>query len=99
MALRSVCVAPCWPTTSSKRCGRYLRARTWYDTEWPVGSGPEVRPSTCRRRSHRDPDGPAAHVRLLLALLPSGPDAVRGLTLHRVRAAMRPPRWLRSREA
>ena len=29
IALRSVRVTPCWPTTSSKRCGRHLRARTW----------------------------------------------------------------------
>ena len=35
------------------------------------------------------PGGPAAHVRDYLALLPSGPDAVRRLTLHRVRAAVR----------
>ena len=29
IALRSVCVTPRWPITSSKRCGRHLRARTW----------------------------------------------------------------------
>ena len=29
MALRSVRVTACWPTTSSKRCGRHLRAITW----------------------------------------------------------------------
>ena len=29
IALRSVRVTGCWPTTSSKRCGRHLRARTW----------------------------------------------------------------------
>jgi|RhiMetdeSRZDD1v2_1073273.scaffolds.fasta_scaffold300759_2 hypothetical protein len=29
------------------------------------------------------------HLRVYLALLPSGPDAVRRLKLHRVRAAMR----------
>ena len=29
MALRSVRVTGCWPTTSSNRCGRHLRARTW----------------------------------------------------------------------
>ena len=28
MALRSVCVTPRWPMTSSNRCGRHLRART-----------------------------------------------------------------------
>ena len=28
MALRSVRVTACWPTTSSNRCGRHLRART-----------------------------------------------------------------------
>ena len=33
IALRSVWVTPRWPITSSKRCGRHLRARTWYDTE------------------------------------------------------------------
>src|SRR5262249_36610987 len=35
------------------------------------------------------PGGPAAQLRDYLALLPSGPDAVRRLTLHRVRAAVR----------
>ena len=33
-----------------------------------------------------------AHLRVYLALLPSGPDAVRRLRLHRVRAAVRPTR-------
>ena len=28
IALRSVCVTPRWPMTSSNRCGRHLRART-----------------------------------------------------------------------
>ena len=28
-ALRSVLVTACWPSTSSKRWGRHLRARTW----------------------------------------------------------------------
>src|SRR5215218_7794878 len=36
------------------------------------------------------PGEPAAHVRICLALLPSGPDAVRRLKLHRDRAAV----WL-----
>ena len=36
------------------------------------------------------PGEPAAHVRICLALLPSGPDAVRRLRLHRDRAAVRP---------
>jgi hypothetical protein len=40
--------------------------------------------------AHRDPDDPAAHISDYLALLPSGSDAVRRLTLHRVRAAVRP---------
>src|SRR6476659_580472 len=35
------------------------------------------------------PGEPAAHVRICLALLPSGPDAVRRLKLHRDRAAVR----------
>jgi hypothetical protein len=35
------------------------------------------------------PGGTAAHVSDCLALLPSGPDAVRRLRLHRVRAAVR----------
>ena len=35
------------------------------------------------------PGGPAAHVRIYLALLPSGPDAVRRLKLHRFRTAIR----------
>jgi len=30
MALRNVRVTGCWPMTSSNRCGRHLRARTWY---------------------------------------------------------------------
>ncbi|GIT67711.1 MAG: hypothetical protein Ct9H300mP25_11830 [Acidobacteriota bacterium] len=36
------------------------------------------------------PERPAAHVSIYLALLPSGPDAVRRLKLHRVRATVRP---------
>src|SRR6058998_3842852 len=36
------------------------------------------------------PGAPAAHLRIYLALLPSGPDAVRRLRLHRARAAVRP---------
>ena len=39
---------------------------------------------------HRDPEAPAAHFSDCLALLPSGPDAVRRLRLHRVRIAVRP---------
>jgi hypothetical protein len=39
--------------------------------------------------AHRDPEKPAAHVSDCLALLPSGPDAVRRLRLHRFRAAVR----------
>src|SRR5579863_625684 len=35
------------------------------------------------------PGGPAAQHRIDLALLPSGPDAVRRLNLHRVRTAVR----------
>src|SRR5688572_10322687 len=35
------------------------------------------------------PGRPAAHLRVYLALLPSGPDAVRRLKLHRLRAAVR----------
>ena len=54
---------------------------------------------------HRGPEEPAAHVSVYLALLPSGPDAVRRLRLHRVRAAVQPdttwvessvyPAWIR----
>src|SRR5216684_8851529 len=36
----------------------------------------------------RGPEGPAAHVRIYLALLPSGPDAVRRLKLRRFRTAV-----------
>ena len=43
------------------------------------------------------PGAPAAHLRVYLALLPSGPDAVRRLKLHRVRAAVRPTRRRRLR--
>ena len=39
--------------------------------------------STAARRT-------CVHLRVYLALLPSGPDAVRRLGLHRVRAAVRP---------
>src|SRR6185295_4129444 len=41
-------------------------------------------------RAVPQPGAPAAHLRVCLALLPSGPDAVRRLKLHRVRAAVRP---------
>ena len=47
----------------------------------------------------RDPEEPAAHVSDYLALLPSGPDAVRRLKLHRVRAALRPVTEWRPRDA
>src|SRR3954463_2428216 len=40
-------------------------------------------------RTVPQPGGPAAHVSVCLALLPSGPDAVRRLKLHRFRAAVR----------
>jgi hypothetical protein len=39
-------------------------------------------------RLNRGPENPAAHVRICLALLPSGPDAVRRLKLHRFRTAV-----------
>ncbi len=39
-------------------------------------------------RTEPRPGGPAAHVRIYLALLPSGPDAVRRLKLHRFRTAV-----------
>src|SRR5438105_15781096 len=41
---------------------------------------------------HRGPEGPGAHVRIYLALLPSGPDAVRRLKLHRFRTAVQSAR-------
>ena len=41
-------------------------------------------------RARPRPGRPAAHVSDYLALLPSGPDAVRRLRLHRFRAAVRP---------
>ena len=40
-------------------------------------------------RARPRPGGPAAQHRIDLALLPSGPDAVRRLNLHRVRTAVR----------
>src|SRR4029450_11304526 len=40
-----------------------------------------------RPRAPPRPGAPAAQVRVYLALLPSGPDAVRRLILHRVRDA------------
>src|SRR5918995_2212907 len=83
-ALRSVCVTACCPTTSSKRWGRHLRARTVYMKGRTLSTADES-----RRASHRDPGGPAAHVSDYLALLPSGPDAVHRLKLHRFRAAVR----------
>ena len=46
-ALRSVCVTACCPTTSSKRCGRHLRARTVYMT-WS-------RTSRLRMKADADP--------------------------------------------
>src|SRR3954452_14973129 len=49
----------------------------------------DCNPKSSRRNLPR-PGEPAAHVRICLALLPSGPDAVRRLRLHRDRAAIRP---------
>jgi len=37
---------------------------------------------------NRGPEGPAAHFRIYLALLPSGPDAIHRLKLHRFRTAV-----------
>ena len=54
MALRRVWVTPFCPTTSSKRCGRHLRARTWYDSSdqrsvgGSVGATPESSGADCR---------------------------------------------------
>ena len=104
MALRSVCVTARWPITSSKRCGRHFLARTLYDTGGVVEMSCQGRrekgetfplPSPFSLVSeagepHRDPEAPAAHFSDCLALLPSGPDAVRRLRLHRVRIAVRP---------
>src|SRR5438876_8588583 len=41
---------------------------------------------------NRGPEGPAAHLSIYLALLPSGPDAVRRLKLHRFRTAVQSAR-------
>src|SRR5439155_8905250 len=46
----------------------------------------QIAESSCRL--NRGPESPAAHVRICLALLPSGPDAVRRLKLHRFRTAV-----------
>src|SRR5687768_9505670 len=50
----------------------------------------EVRMKKEVRRAPPRPGRPAAHVSDYLALLPSGPDAVRRLRLHRFRTAVRP---------
>ena len=66
---------------------RQVRGGTWMDS-----GNFEVRSSkfevSCPRARPR-PGGPAAQHRIDLALLPSGPDAVRRLNLHRVRTAVR----------
>ena len=54
---------------------------------WRLGKS--LLTKTCRPRAPPRPGAPAAQVRVYLALLPSGPDAVRRLILHRVRAAVR----------
>jgi len=63
------------------------------------GPGPRCRTPSCGGvewpsvqplRAPPQPGDPAAHPRSCWALLPSGPDAVRRLTLHRFRAAVRP---------
>src|SRR5947209_12178233 len=48
-----------------------------------------IRHSAFQRRARPRPGRPAAQHRVYLALLPSGPDAVRRLNLHRVRTAVR----------
>ena len=63
-----------------------MRAITWY----AMGVGRSVCRSEVAAGLSRDPEEPAAHVSDYLALLPSGPDAVHRLRLHRVRAALRP---------
>ncbi len=52
---------------------------------WALESGSQLVASPSR-----DPEEPAAHLSDSLALLPSGPDAVHRLRLHRIRAALRP---------
>src|SRR2546423_8312940 len=62
---------------------------TWFR---PAKAGRDERDVTNETRRVRRipprPGWPAAHVRIYLALLPSGPDAVHRLKLHRVRAAV-----------
>ena len=65
----------------------YRASRVGGRESWTVASH---RSSEEGDEAHRGPDEPAAHVSDYLALLPSGPDAVRRLKLHRVRAAVRP---------
>src|SRR6185436_13701773 len=36
MAWERVWVTCSWPTTSTKRCGRYFRAMTWYDIGFTI---------------------------------------------------------------
>ena len=55
---------------------------------WRNAELPKCRVTTEARAPPR-PGWPAAQLRDCLALLPSGPDAVRRLILHRVRAAVR----------
>ena len=78
IAFSSVRTTPRCPMTSSNRCGRHLRANARWDMGRIDSNAPEPRPG-----------GPAAQHRIDLALLPSGPDAVRRLNLHRVRTAVR----------
>ena len=54
-----------------------------------VGESEGRSPSDNRRCARPRSGGPAAQHRVYLALLPSGPDAVRRLNLHRVRTAVR----------
>src|ERR1700691_290077 len=66
MALDRVWVTCSWPTTSAKRCGRYLRAMTWYDMS------PEIKgmPGRPRRTQSK------------LPLLHSCPGGVRKSAFH-----------------
>src|SRR5262245_32462996 len=80
------------PKSPGTTPNRELGIGNWeFVGRWGVGrweltrAGRSLRQECARPRS----GGPAAQHRVYLALLPSGPDAVRRLNLHRVRTAVR----------
>src|ERR1041385_662434 len=105
MALARVLVTCSWPMTSSKRCGRYFRAMTWYDMALLKDEGRSEprpgplllpRPAFGTEKSQGDHGGCRANCRCCLPALAGfvsphsmGPGKICHQTKPRIRVAAR----------